>query len=166
MEVKEEAYKEQIEEMKDWHHNEDISVENVDNGITFDIMVTETKGESSATVRIANYHTSIVLIEKNGQVLFEEKVEGEKEEGKGGERQRWRIDREREKGRKKRKTEEKQAAGSKQKQRDYEGTISLKECKRTTFVNRLPLKEKRTYKSCRPIAKPDISTIRSAFLRR
>ena len=81
LEVIAEVSKEQIEEMKDFLKNTDISVEYVDNGITFDIIVTETKGESSATVRIANYHTNIVLIEKNGQVLFEEKVEGEKEEG-------------------------------------------------------------------------------------
>lgn len=81
LEVIAEVTQEQIEEMKDFLKNTDISVEYVDNGITFDIIVTETKGESSATVRIANYHTNIVLIEKDGQVLFEEKVEGEKEEG-------------------------------------------------------------------------------------
>ena len=81
LEVIAEVSKEQIEEMKDFLQNADISVEYVDNGITFDIIVTETKGKSNATVRIANYHTNIVLIEKNGQVLFEEKVEGEKEEG-------------------------------------------------------------------------------------
>lgn len=81
LEVIAEVSKEQIEEMKDFLQNTDISVEYVDNGITFDIIVTETKGESSATVRIANYHTNIVLIEKDGQVLYEEKVEGEKEEG-------------------------------------------------------------------------------------
>lgn len=73
--------KEQIEEMKEFLQTAEISVEYVDNGITFDIIVTEIKGQESATVRIANYHTNIVLIEKNGQVLFEEKIEGEKEEG-------------------------------------------------------------------------------------
>lgn len=73
--------KEQIEEMKEFLQTAEISVEYVDNGITFDIIVTETKGQETVTVRIANYHTNIVLIEKNGQVLFEEKVEGEKEEG-------------------------------------------------------------------------------------
>ena len=81
LEVIAEVSKEQIEEMKDFLQNTDISVEYVDNGITFDIIVTETKGESSATVRIANYHTNIVLIEKDGQVLYEEQGEGEKEEG-------------------------------------------------------------------------------------
>ena len=67
----------EIEEMKDFLQNTEITVEYVDNGITFDIIVTESKGESSATVRIANYHTNIVLIEKNGKILMEEKVEGE-----------------------------------------------------------------------------------------
>ena len=71
----------EIEEMKDFLQNTEITVEYVDNGITFDIIVTESKGESSATVRIANYHTNIVLIEKNGKILMEETVEGEKEEG-------------------------------------------------------------------------------------
>lgn len=73
--------KEQIEEMKEFLQTAEIFVEYVDNGITFDIIVTETKGQETVTVRIANYHTNIVLIEKNDQVLFEEKVEGEKEEG-------------------------------------------------------------------------------------
>ena len=81
LEVIAEVSKDQIEEMKAFLQNADISVEYVDNGITFDIIVTETKGEASATVRIANYHTNIVLIEKDGKVLYEEKVEGEKEEG-------------------------------------------------------------------------------------
>lgn len=58
-----------------------IEAEHVDNGITFDIIVSVFKGESYAKVRIANYHTNIVLIEKNGEVLLCTEVEGEKEEG-------------------------------------------------------------------------------------
>lgn len=58
-----------------------IEAEHVDNGITFDIIVSVFKGESYAKVRIANYHTNIVLIEKNGEVLLRTEVEGEKEEG-------------------------------------------------------------------------------------
>ena len=70
LEVIAEVSQEQIEEMKDFLKNTDISVEYVDNGITFDIIVTETKGESSATVRIASYHTNIVLIEKRRTGTF------------------------------------------------------------------------------------------------
>lgn len=43
----------------------EISVEHVNNGITFEIIVTVSKGDSYAKVRIANYHTNIVLIEKD-----------------------------------------------------------------------------------------------------
>ena len=38
-------------------------------------------GDDYVKVRIANYHTNIVLIEKNGEKLVEIPVEGEKEEG-------------------------------------------------------------------------------------
>ena len=53
----------------------------LDNGITFDIIVTLYKGDSYAKVRIANYHTNIVLIEKNGEILKQVEVAGEEEEG-------------------------------------------------------------------------------------
>lgn len=81
LEVISSVSKDQIEEMKKFLQEAEISVDYIDHGITFDIVVKVSKGDSTATVRIANYHTNIVLIEKNGQVLFEEKVEGEKEEG-------------------------------------------------------------------------------------
>lgn len=71
----------EIEQMRRFLEQTDIKVEHVDNGITFDIIVTVYKGASYAKVRIANYHTNIVLIEKNGEVLLELAVEGEKEEG-------------------------------------------------------------------------------------
>ena len=45
------------------------------------IQVTVGKGDSYAKVRIANYHTNIVLIEKDGEVRYFVPVEGEKEEG-------------------------------------------------------------------------------------
>ena len=60
---------------------EHIKVVHADNGITFDIIVSVYKGSSYAKVRIANYHTNIVLMEKDGEVLYEIAVEGEKEEG-------------------------------------------------------------------------------------
>ena len=58
-----------------------IGVEHVDNGVTFDIIVEVKKGDSYAKVRIANYHTNIVLIEKDGEKLLDIPVEGETEEG-------------------------------------------------------------------------------------
>ena len=72
---------EQIAQMRTFLNNTPITVEHVDNGLTFDIIVTVFKGESYAKVRIVNYHTNIILIEKNGEVLMEVKVEGEGESG-------------------------------------------------------------------------------------
>lgn len=58
-----------------------IAVEHIDQGITFDIVLTVYKGESYAKVRIANYHTNIVRVEKDGEVILDIPVEGENEEG-------------------------------------------------------------------------------------
>ena len=71
----------EIEQMEQFLQTADIKVVHADNGITFDIIVSVYKGSSYAKVRIANYHTNIVLMEKDGEVLYEIAVEGEKEEG-------------------------------------------------------------------------------------
>lgn len=71
----------EIEQMKQFLQTADIKVVHADNGITFDIIVSVYKGSSYAKVRIANYHTNIVLMEKDGEVLYEIAIEGEKEEG-------------------------------------------------------------------------------------
>lgn len=81
LEVIAEVTKEQTEEMKTFLEQTEIHVEYIDNGLTFDIIVTLYKGEEYSKVRIANYHTNIVLIEKNGEVLKEIPVADESEEG-------------------------------------------------------------------------------------
>lgn len=73
--------KEEIEAMKEFMKNVPIEVLHVENGLTFEIIVTVYHGESYAKVRIANYHTNIVLIEKDGEKLLEVEVKGENEEG-------------------------------------------------------------------------------------
>ncbi len=73
--------KEQIASMHQFLKDVPMTVEHVDNGLTFEIIVTVFKGEEYAKVRIVNYHTNIVLIEKNGKVLLEKPVEGEDESG-------------------------------------------------------------------------------------
>ena len=72
---------EQIEQMKDFLADTPIEVRHVNNGLTFEIVVTVYAGESYAKVRIVNYHTNIVLIEKDGEKLLEIEVKGESEEG-------------------------------------------------------------------------------------
>ena len=81
LEVIAEVTEEQIEEMKEFLKTRKITVEHVDHGITFEIIVTVTKGDSYAMVRIANYHTNIVHIEKDHKVLLDIPVEGENEKG-------------------------------------------------------------------------------------
>lgn len=81
LEVIAEVSAEEIEQMIEFLQNVPITVEHVDNGVTFDIIVTVKKGDSYAKVRIANYHTNIVLIEKDGEALLSIPVEGESEEG-------------------------------------------------------------------------------------
>ncbi|KMZ52569.1 L-cysteine desulfidase family protein [Dorea sp. D27] len=81
LEVISEVSEEEIREMRAFLERTEMKVVHVDNGITFDIIVTEYKGNDYAKVRIANYHTNIVLIEKNGEKRLETPVESEKEEG-------------------------------------------------------------------------------------
>lgn len=81
LEVIAEVSKEDTVKMKEYLEKTPITVEHVDNGITFEIIVTVYHGDSYAKVRIANYHTNIVLIEKDGQILHQVEVQGEKEEG-------------------------------------------------------------------------------------
>lgn len=81
LEVIAEVSDEQITRMKEFLENTKITVEHVDNGITFEIIVTLKKGDSYSQVRIANYHTNIVHIEKDHKALLDIPVEGESEEG-------------------------------------------------------------------------------------
>ena len=81
LEVIAEVTPEQTEEIKEFLKTAEITVEHVENGNTFDIVISVFKGEKSAKVRIANYHTNIVYIEKNGEVLKNIPVRGEAEDG-------------------------------------------------------------------------------------
>ena len=58
-----------------------ITVKLADSPLIFDILVRAWAGEDSALVRIANYHTHIVRIEKNGAVLKDLPVQAAAEEG-------------------------------------------------------------------------------------
>ena len=81
LEVIAEVSREEIEQMQEFLEEKEIRVEHIDNGITFDIIVTVSAGESYAQVRIANYHTNIVHIDKDGEILLDIPVRGENEEG-------------------------------------------------------------------------------------
>lgn len=81
LEVIAEVTPDEIEQMITFLKETPITVEHIDQGITFDIVLTLYKGDSYTKVRIANYHTNIVHIEKDGEVIFDIPVEGENEEG-------------------------------------------------------------------------------------
>ncbi|MBQ2944545.1 MAG: serine dehydratase subunit alpha family protein [Ruminococcus sp.] len=64
----------QIEETKLFIEKTPISVHFADTPHIFDIMITLSKGDESAFVRLAEHHTNIVCIKKNSEVLFEKEV--------------------------------------------------------------------------------------------
>ena len=57
--------------MRRFLSNVPISVEAIDNGIIFDIIIALYCGSDSAVVRISQYHTNIVYIKKNDEVLLD-----------------------------------------------------------------------------------------------
>ena len=59
----------------------DMEICYLDSGRVFDIIIEAVAGEDTAKVRIANYHTNIVLEVHNGEKLLETVVEGDQEEG-------------------------------------------------------------------------------------
>lgn len=81
LEVISEVSKEQIEQMKHFLETAKITVDHVDNGVTFDIIVDMHKDRDHAQVRIANFHTNIVHIEKNGEILLDIPVEDDSDKG-------------------------------------------------------------------------------------
>ena len=72
---------EQIEEIADFLRNTPIEVRHVDNGHIFDIGVTASKGDDSAYVRIADYHTNIVTVRLNDSILFHKELDVPTESG-------------------------------------------------------------------------------------
>ena len=81
LEVISEVSEEKRNQIAEFLGQTEITVDFIDNGIVFDIIIEVYKGASSAKVRIANYHTNIVRIEKNGEIVLDIPVEGESEEG-------------------------------------------------------------------------------------
>ncbi len=59
----------QIIQMKEFMEETEVKIEHIKSGFTFDIIVTLYKDSSYSKDRIANYHTNIVLIEKDGNIL-------------------------------------------------------------------------------------------------
>ena len=71
----------QIEEIGEFLKKAPIEVKHVNNGHIFDIAVTAYAGKDSACVRIVDYHTNIVLVKRNDDILFSKDIEEPKESG-------------------------------------------------------------------------------------
>ena len=72
---------EQQEEMRTYLREHPVRVEFLDGDLVFDIQITLRKGGDEAKVRIANYHTNLVHLEHNGEVLLDLPVEVNGESG-------------------------------------------------------------------------------------
>ena len=75
LEVISEVNSEQIFAMRDFMEEVPIAVEHIDNGFVFEIDLVLKSGEDRTRVRIVDFHTNIVLIEKNGETVFSKNVE-------------------------------------------------------------------------------------------
>ena len=81
LEVISEVSSEEQQAIVDFIKNVEIDVQLAETKLVFDIIVTVFSGKSYAKVRIANYHTNIVLIEKDGVVLSSAPAEETGEDG-------------------------------------------------------------------------------------
>ena len=74
LEVLSSATREQIEELPDYVQNTNITVQHIEQGHVFDLEIHVYYEQEHASVRIVDTHTNIVQIEKNWQVIFEDKT--------------------------------------------------------------------------------------------
>lgn len=74
LEVLSRATREQIEELPEYVQNTNITVQHIEQGHVFDLEIHVYHEQEHASVRIVDTHTNIVQIEKNWQVIFEDKT--------------------------------------------------------------------------------------------
>ena len=74
LEVLSSATREQIEELPEYVQNTNITVQHIEQGNVFDLEIHVYYEQEHASVRIVDTHTNIVQIEKNWQVIFEDKT--------------------------------------------------------------------------------------------
>lgn len=74
LEVLSSATREQIEELPEYVQNTNITVQHIEQGHVFDLEIHVYYEQEHASVRIVDTHTNIVQIEKNLQVIFEDKT--------------------------------------------------------------------------------------------
>lgn len=80
LEVIAEVSDEQKAQIKSYLENTPIDVQLAESDLIFDIVITVYQGGSYAKVRIAKFHTNVVLVEKDGQVLSSLEVQEDGED--------------------------------------------------------------------------------------
>lgn len=83
LEVISEVTDEQKQGMRDFLAAHEVKVAPAEGDVVFDIIITLRAGEEYVKLRIADYHTNIVLIEKNGKVLLDHGVVAEDHKDSG-----------------------------------------------------------------------------------
>jgi L-cysteine desulfidase len=66
-------------EIRRFLDTKEIKATESDSGLIFDLVVTVSAGDSSASVQISHYHTNITLIKKNGEAIYKGQDCGEAE---------------------------------------------------------------------------------------
>ncbi|WP_319001796.1 serine dehydratase subunit alpha family protein [Clostridium estertheticum] len=84
LEVISDVSNEDKERIKEYLSTFPIEVKLIDTPFIFDIQITVFYKETYVKVRIVNYHTNIILIEKNGEILYHKEATSSKEEGLSG----------------------------------------------------------------------------------
>jgi len=83
LEVISEVGEEDKQRMRDYLASHDVTVKPARGDVVFDIIITLRAGEERVRLRIADYHTNIVLIERNDEVLLSSGKVSETAEMKG-----------------------------------------------------------------------------------
>lgn len=83
LEVISEVTEEDKQGMRDYLNSHEVVVKPAEGDVVFDIIIHLQAGEDKVRLRIADYHTNIVLIERNGEVLLSSGKVSEKAEMKG-----------------------------------------------------------------------------------
>ena len=75
--------KEELSRIREFLDTAEFDIRQAENGKVFDITVTVWKGENYATVRISDYHTNLVLIERNHEILWQKDQDASEDPDEG-----------------------------------------------------------------------------------
>ena len=81
LEVISEVSPEQVTEISDYLAKTKIEVKHAITGHIFDIAITAYKGDDEAYVRIVDYHTNIVEVRRNDEVILQKEIEEANDDG-------------------------------------------------------------------------------------